>query len=92
MCFTTRGLQRNSGSKPLDATRVNVRVILRQSPHRDGKSDVRDSRTQCTTPRQRGQLTLLFQNNVFPSFSHLLQPGAVLDNVSLLPPRFYPRA
>ncbi len=58
----------------------------------DENSDVRDSLTLCTTPRQRGHLTLSLQDNVFPSFSHLLQPAAALVDVSLLLPYSYPRA
>ena len=52
----------------------------------DENSDVRDSLTLRTTLRQRGHLTLSFQNNVFPSFSHLLQPVAALVHASLLLP------
>lgn len=57
----------------------------------DEMSDVRDSLTLRTTLRQRGHLTLPFQSNVFPSFSHLLQLAAALGHVSLLLPYSYPR-
>jgi hypothetical protein len=51
-------------------------------------SDVRDSLTLCTTPRQRGQLTLPFRTTFsphFPTYFNQLLPSSMYPYCSPVP-------